>query len=115
MLMLTKSLAAVAVLAAAGNAFAQPPAVETDALTKVVSYADLDIGSPAGLRTLKGRTHRAASTLCIQQGRKSLQTELAERRCISTAMSSAQTGIDQALAERSVHLASRSKSPLDGR
>jgi UrcA family protein len=107
MLMLTKSLVAFAILAAAGNATAQPPTAETGALTTVVSYADLDMGSPAGLRALNARIHRAASMVCIQQGRKSLQTEMAERRCVSTAMGSAQAGISQALAERSVTLASR--------
>jgi UrcA family protein len=114
MLMLTKSLVAFAILAAAGNAAAQPPAGEIDAPTTVVSFADLDIGSPAGLRTLNGRIRGGASTLCIQQGRKSLQRELAERHCMSAAMSSAQSGVDQALAERSVHLASRSKTQLSG-
>jgi UrcA family protein len=116
MLMLTKSLVAFTILAAAGSAAAQPPsAAETGAPTTVVRFADLDIGSPAGLRALGGRIERAASTLCIQQARKSLQTELAERRCMSAAMSSAQAGIGQALAERSVHLASQSKTQLSGR
>jgi UrcA family protein len=114
MLMLTKSLVAFTILAAAGNAVAQPPTAETHAPTIAVSFADLDIGSPAGLRTLNGRLHGAASRLCIQHARKSLQTELAERRCMSAAMSSAQAGIDQALAERSVHPASQSKTPLSG-
>ena len=115
MLMLTKSLVAFTILAAAGNAVAQPPAAETDPLTTAVSFADLDIGSPAGMRTLNGRIDRAASRLCIQEGRKSLQTELAERRCMSAAMSSGQAGVDQVLAERSVHLASQSKTQVAGR
>jgi UrcA family protein len=115
MLMLTKSLVAFTILAAAGNAAAQAPAAETVAPTAVVSFADLDIGSPAGLRALNGRIYRAASTLCIQQGTRSLQTELAGRRCMSAAMSGAQAGIDQVLAERSVHLASRSKTQHSGR
>jgi UrcA family protein len=114
MLMLTKSLVAFTILAAAGNAVAQPPAAETGAPTIAVSFADLDIGSPAGMRTLNGRIDRAASRLCIQEGRKSLQTELAERRCMSAAMSSARAGVNQALAERSVHLASQSKTLLSG-
>jgi UrcA family protein len=114
MLMLTKSLVAFTILATAGNAVAQPPAGEIDAPTTVVSFADLDIGSPAGLRTLNGRIHAAASRLCIQPARRSLQAEMVERRCMSAAMSSGQAGVDQALAERSVRLASRSKTPLSG-
>ena len=115
MLMLAKSLVAFTILAAAGSAAAQPPVAETGAPTTVVSFADLDIGSPAGLRALNGRIQRAASTLCIQQGVRSLQSELAGRRCMSVAMSGAKAGLDQVLAERSVHLASRSKSQVSGR
>jgi UrcA family protein len=113
MLTLTKSLMTFAIFAAAGNAAAQPPS--TEGVTTRVSFADLDIGSPAGLRALNGRIDRAASRLCIQQTRKSLQDELAERRCMSAAMSSAQAGVDQVLAERSVHLASQSKAQPSGR
>ena len=113
--MLTKSLAAFTILAAAGSAAAQPPTAETAAPTAVVKFADLDIGSPAGLRALNGRIYRAASTLCVQQGERSLQSELAGRRCMSVAMSSGQSGVDQALAERSVHMASQAKTELSGR
>jgi UrcA family protein len=115
MLTLTKSLVAFTILAAAGNAAAQPSTDETAAPTMAVSFADLDIGSPAGLRALNGRIDRAASRLCIQEGRKSLQDELADRRCMSAAMSSAQAGVDRVLAERSVYLASQSKTRLSGR
>ncbi|MDB5437161.1 MAG: hypothetical protein JWR47_3418, partial [Phenylobacterium sp.] len=51
MLTLTKSMAAFAILAVAGSAAAQPFA-GAEAPTAVVSFADLDIGSPAGLRAL---------------------------------------------------------------
>jgi UrcA family protein len=81
----------------------------------VVRFADLDIGSPAGRQALNGRIYRAASTLCVQRGVRSLQSELAGRRCMSAAMSGAQDGVDRVLAERSVHLASQSKTQASGR
>ena len=102
----TKSLVAFTVLAVAGTAAAQPPAAETEARTTVVSYADLNLASPAGVRALNGRIQRAAAKLCIRDGRKPLQAELYERRCVTAAMSGAQTGIEQALADRSVRHAS---------
>lgn len=114
MLTLTKSMTAFAILAVAGSAAAQPFA-GAEAPTAVVSFADLDIGSPAGLRALESRIHGAASRLCIRHGRKSLEAEFAERRCMSAAMSSAQAGIDQALADRAVQMASRSKVQLSER
>jgi UrcA family protein len=108
MLTFTKAIAAFAVLTAAGNAAAQA-AVDTDAPTIVVSFADLDIGSPAGLRALEGRLHAAASRLCVQHDHRPLQAQFAERRCLTMAMSSGQSGIDQSLAQRAAPVAERSK------
>jgi UrcA family protein len=113
---LMKAIAAFAILAAggAGSAAAQP-AVGMDAPTAVVSYADLDLGSAAGRDTLKGRIHAAASRVCTQEGRHSLQQELAERRCRATAITSAQAGMDQAVAQRTVLMAQGSKTQLTAR
>ena len=47
-----------------------------------------------------------ATAPAIRDGRKPLQAELYERRCVTAAMSGAQTGIEQALADRSVRHAS---------
>ena len=115
MLTLTKSLAALVIFAAAGTAAAQPPVANTDAPTTVVRFADLDIRSPAGLQALKARIHGAASRLCTRNDRKPLQVELAERRCMSVATASAQAGIDKALAQGSVRMASGSKIELSER
>ena len=102
-----KSLVAFAVLATAGTAAAQPPVAETESRTTVVSFADLNLASPAGLHALNGRIQRAAAKLCIRDGRKPLQAELYERRCMTAAMANAQTGIEHARANRSVRQASR--------
>ena len=42
---------------------------EGGAPTAVVSYADLDLSSSAGLATLNGRISRAASSICTESGR----------------------------------------------
>lgn len=111
---LTRAIAAVAILAAAGTAAAQP-SDRTDAPSIAVSFADLDLGSHAGLRTLEGRVHAAASRLCVQAGRKSLERQLAERRCMSAAMSSGQAGIDRAVAQRTAQTPLQSKAQVAAR
>jgi UrcA family protein len=101
---LTKAIAAFAILAAGGTATAQT-ATGADAPTVVVSYADLDLGSAAGRDTLNGRIHAAATRICIEEGRHSLAQELAQRRCRSTALASAQSGVELAIAHRTVQMA----------
>jgi UrcA family protein len=114
MLTFTKAAGVFAILTAAGAAAAQP-APDAEVPTAVVSFADLDIGAPAGLRALEGRLHAAASRLCVQQGPKALQAQFAERRCFHAAMNSGQAGLDQALAHRAARLESRSKIELTAR
>jgi UrcA family protein len=115
MMTLTKATLALALLASAGGAVAQPQADDT-APVIVVSYRDLDIGSPAGLHTLQMRVQSAASRLCVhQEGRQPLALQMAERRCMSAAMSSAQVGIDQAIAQHSAQMAIRAENELAGR
>jgi UrcA family protein len=105
----TKATLALAILASAGGAAAAQPVVDNTAPVTAVSYADLDIGSPAGLHALQMRIQSAASRLCVQDGRESLEQFLAERRCLSAAMSSAQVGIDHAVAQYTAQMAVRSE------
>jgi UrcA family protein len=114
MLTVIRSISAVAILAAAGSAGAQPLADDA-APTAVVRFADLDIGAPAGLRALHGRIHAAASRLCLQAGRQSLEIEMAQFRCMSAALASAQVGVEQARARRAVRLAERAEIQVTGR
>lgn len=86
----------------------KPIIVEGGVPTTTVSYADLDLGSDAGRRTLEGRVARAASRLCTEQRRKSLDEELNERRCMSAALSKARIDVEQAVANDTVRIASRS-------
>lgn len=115
MLTLTKATLVLAILAAGGNAAAQP-AADNALPTTVVAFADLDIGSPAGLRALQGRVHAAALRLCVhEQGRKALELLMAERRCMSAALNSAQAGVDRAVAQRTEETAERYASGLTAR
>ena len=86
-------------------AFAQgesPVIVEGGVPTAVVSYADLDLGSPNGLATLNGRINSAASRLCFEGGRTDLATRLNWSRCFKTAVASAKPQIDRALAAKTL-------------
>jgi UrcA family protein len=99
---------AVAGLAFAAPALAQnePVVIEGGLPVAAVSYADLNIGSPAGRRALEGRVTRAASDLCLETFRQSLSEFAAEHRCYSLAMAKARIDIDIAVAHASTQLSS---------
>ena len=78
-----------------------PVIVEGGVPTAVVSYADLDLGSPSGLATLNGRINSAASRLCHEGGRKDLPMQMFEARCFKTAIASAKPQVERAITERS--------------
>jgi UrcA family protein len=72
------ALAAAVAVAAAAPASASSIEISDDGNYRVVvSYADLNLASEAGQRTLKGRVKAAAQTLC---GEASMR--LAERRSV---------------------------------
>jgi UrcA family protein len=102
--------AGLALILAASPTAAQggPVVVEGGVPSTSVSYADLDLSSAAGRRTLEWRVAKAASGLCVEQGRKPIRQELAERRCLSTALTRAEADIQQAVASAEVRMASRS-------
>ncbi len=53
--------------ALSGTAYAQTASDAASASpSKVVSYSDLDLSSPAGIRTLYGRIQNAAWRVCLQ-------------------------------------------------
>lgn len=108
--MITPRIAIVAatVLVAAARAQAQdnPIIVEGDIPVAVVSYADLNLASPAGRNALEGRVERAASSLCLENHRESVNQFLAQHNCFSFAMRKARIDIDQAVAFAGTPLAS---------
>lgn len=102
------SIAAVAILLAAGEARAQisPVVVESGIPTARVSYADLNLASPAGRLTLDRRVTDAAAMLCLDNERVPLDQFAAQRECYSTALSRARVDIEQAVARASSQYAS---------
>lgn len=90
--------AALLVLTTASPGIAQPPiVVEGSAPTARVSYADLNLASPAGVERLRSRVRRAAEGLCLEGARTDLARAKAEHKCFSTAVASAQGQIDDAV------------------
>ena len=106
---ITIGLIALAPFVAAAPLPAQSPIlVESNVPTAIVSYADLNINNPEGLRALNGRVQRAASDLCLSLSQRvSLDRWIAERRCYKTAMESAQWQIDRAVSDQATQQASR--------
>ena len=98
---------AVAGLALAAPALAQnePVVIEGGLPVATVSFADLNISSPAGRHALEGRVTRAASGLCLESYRQSLSEFAAEHRCFTLAMAKARVDIDLAVARASTQLA----------
>jgi len=99
-----KAMAAVLAMSVTSLVFATPSfaqdQIEVRAESAQVSYADLNIGSAAGLATLRQRVRGAASTLC----RPNLPGITGERirryRCFRAAIASARPQIDAAVARR---------------
>ena len=69
-----------------------------DAPTMRVSYADLNLTSPAGVAALKARVARAATTVCALDGSRDVQSLMAERACRSAALASADLPMQTAIA-----------------
>jgi UrcA family protein len=101
------SIAAASMLVSISPALAQtaPILIQGDAPTATVSYADLDIGSTAGRKTLEGRVARAASRLCLDNRRAPIGELVEQRHCFSTAMNGAELDIDRAVARSHTRLA----------
>lgn len=87
-------------LFASSSAFAQPPVVVTgdSAPFKVVSYADLNIGSKAGQDRLIHRIRSAAEDICLEGSKEQVKFETARRQCYSTALRSGFSQMNSAVA-----------------
>src|SRR3954463_12949834 len=106
-LRMTIAAAGIFLAAAEGRAQIGPVVIEGSLPTARVSYADLDLTSPAGRLTLDRRVSRAASVLCIDNQRAPLDEFMAQRHCYSTAMSAARVDIRQAVARAGTSFASQ--------
>lgn len=63
-----------------------------------VSYADLNLASPAGRAALEMRVTRAARRVCGAAAATDLRAAMAARKCVTVAQSTARPQIDLALA-----------------
>jgi UrcA family protein len=104
----TLTIRCAAILLAAGSCL---PALAEDALpSKSLSYADLNLGSPAGIAALYQRIKRAAVEVCdMPQGTRQLKIESQLKACRADA-------IDRAIVSanlprlNSLHLAKTGRS-----
>jgi UrcA family protein len=94
---MTKFLSALAAIATAVPAFAEPLPVET----VTVAIADLDLASAAGQQTLDARIHRAVVEVCGQASVVDLAGLNAVRDCRRTKLAEARAIGDHRLASRS--------------
>jgi UrcA family protein len=97
-----------ALLLASGAAIAQAPVVVDGGMPRaVVSYADLDLTSPAGQAKLRSRVKSAAAQLCLSYGNVPLIEQRARARCFDQAIATAEPQIAEASADAGVRLAGR--------
>lgn len=71
--------------------------------TTVVSYGDLNIDTPAGLKTLNARIHSAANRLCDTSSFGDLARRTETQKCYHSAVADAM----KQLSDRKVQVASR--------
>lgn len=93
------SLAAAAAALQPSYSAAAPIIVEGLPSAKV-SYADLNIGTPAGRQTLAKRISGAVKRVCGTAGPVDVRMNAAVRKCRNEAVSSANLQVERALANR---------------
>jgi UrcA family protein len=94
----------------AGAAFAAPAAASSEGVQ--VSYAGLDLTTPAGIAALDARLERAVRYVCGAPFPADLQTQSQVRRCRASTLASFQAQRGDALAaaqSRAVQLAARGR------
>lgn len=82
---------------------------EGEALTKVVSYADLNLNSAAGARTLYGRLRMAATQVCAPFQGTTLREKTNWRECFDPALARSVAQIDDPMLT-SYHLSQAGKT-----
>jgi UrcA family protein len=88
---------ALAGLVAASSAAARSPVrVDTNRGSARVSYADLNLGSAAGVERLKLRSRLAASILCGRSDARDPAQRISAQACLERAMANADSQIGQA-------------------
>jgi UrcA family protein len=80
------------------HAVAEPILVEAGQPMIKISYAGLDLGSSAGVESLRTKVRAAAKRLCTEPGVQPLSTYLARRACVKNAVEDAGGQIRLAIA-----------------
>jgi UrcA family protein len=93
----------------AASVFGLAPASAQDAPTAKVGYADLDLTSAAGQKTLARRLSGAINHVCENPGHADLATVMAWKQCRTVARISAHTEMAAAI-DRSIRLAAKSST-----
>ena len=78
-------LAAAAAAMASGAAAKTGDAPNTETVSETISYADLNLATPAGRKALEGRIGRAADRVCARSGADRLADSADFRTCRSKA------------------------------
>ena len=106
---------ALSVLATSTLAFAKPVTVyapiDEDRLTERVSYADLNLASTAGQRTLNFRVERASSNVCQPFAGRGLAEWMDFRACRTEALDGAKPQVDLAI-QRAMQIAANGTSTI---
>jgi UrcA family protein len=89
------ALTAVSCTLGAGRAFAAPETEEVRSVT--VSYADLNLSTVAGARSLYHRIQGAARTVCPQEGVRDLGRYYGWKRCYEGAIANAVAKVNSPL------------------
>lgn len=89
---LAASLAGAMLVLGSGALQADP---KTETRTMAVSYADLNLSTPAGVQALHQRIQSAARTLCGSQHDRQLHMRRSARTCYRAAVADAATAVEQ--------------------
>ena len=88
-------LLALAAAATLSLAFTAPASADSFQRGERVSYADLNLSTQDGARTLLARIHRAADRVCfVANGPQPLDLHIARRECVNDAVGRAVARLD---------------------
>ena len=94
-----KTAAALLALMASSSALAEHPIIVTEAVeSKVVSFADLDLTTNAGVNALYGRLTAAAYLVCDVDVGVDFTRQIRARHCYQSAMTDASDQLGRAVA-----------------
>jgi UrcA family protein len=95
-----RPIAAAILIAAAGAAIIVPRAnaAEIQLERRAVSYADLDLSRPDGVRSLNARVNAAVRAVCKVGYRWSVEEAVQQRACLARARAGASPQVQRAIA-----------------